>query len=326
MAELEHRFVQTNGIRMHYVEAGSGPLVVLCHGFPESWYSWRHQIPALAQAGFHVVAPDMRGYGQTDRPEAVEAYDIFQLTGDIVGLVNALSEKPAVIVGHDWGAWITPYAALFRPDLFRAVGLLSVPYFPRMGVSPSEWERQKYPGKIFYQAMFRSPGAENIFQADVRASLLSGLYSASGDAAPDERWNPVIDPSAPPRVPAAPNKLPPWLTEQNLDFFTTEFKRSGFAGGLNYYRNVDRNWALTPFLDGAKLLQPTIFIAGDKDAVIEFWDEEFNALETNVPNLKKKAVLPGAGHWTQQERPKEVNELLIGFLKSLQPSPKRRRR
>ena len=317
MPELEHRFVKTNGIRMHYVEAGSGPLVVLCHGFPESWYSWRHQIPALAQAGFHVVAPDMRGYGQTDRPEPIEAYDIFQLTGDIVGLVNALNEKPAVIVGHDWGAWITPYAALFRPDLFRAVGLLSVPYFPRMAVSPSEWERQKYPGKIFYQAMFRSPGAENIFQADVRGSLLNALYAASGDAAVSERWNPVIDPGAPPRAPALPKKLPPWLTEQDLDFFTAEFKRTGFTGGLNYYRNVDRNWALTPFLDGAKLLQPTIFIAGDKDAVIEFWGQEFKALEANVPNLRKKAVLAEVGHWTQQERPKEVNDLLIGFLKKL---------
>ncbi len=317
MRELEHRFVKTNGIRMHYVEAGSGPLVILCHGFPESWYSWRHQISALAQAGFHVVAPDMRGYGQTDRPEAVEAYDIFQLTGDIVGLVNALNEKPAVIVGHDWGAWITPYAALFRPDLFRAVGLLSVPYFPRMSVSPSEWEQQKYPGKIFYQAMFRSPGAESFFQADVRGSLLNGLYSASGDAAPDERWNPVIDPNAPPSEPALPKKLPPWLTEKDLDFFTGEFKRTGFRGGLNYYRNVDRNWALTPFLDGAKLLQPTIFIAGDRDAVIEFWGEEFNALEANVPNLRKKAVLAGVGHWTQQERPSEVNDLLIEFLKGL---------
>ncbi|MFZ0887111.1 MAG: alpha/beta hydrolase [Candidatus Binataceae bacterium] len=317
MPELEHRFVRTNGIRMHYVEAGSGPLVVLCHGFPESWYSWRHQIPALAQAGFHVVAPDMRGYGQTDRPEPVEAYDIFQLTGDIVGLVNALNEKPVVIVGHDWGAWIAPYAALLRPDLFRAVGLLSVPYFPRMGISPSEWERQKYPGKIFYQAMFRSPGAEDIFQADVRTGLLGALYAASGDAALNERWNPVIDPNAPPRPPAPPKKLPPWLTEQDLDFFTAEFKRTGFTGGLNYYRNVDRNWALTPFLDGAKLMQPTIFIAGERDAVIEFWNEEFNALEANVPNLKKKATLPGIGHWTQQERPQEVNNLLIEFLKAL---------
>src|ERR1700730_750763 len=207
MAELAHKFAKTNGIRMHYVEAGRGPLVLLCHGFPESWYSWRHQLPALAEAGFHAVAPDLRGYGQTDRPEALEAYDIFQLTGDLVGLVNALDEKPAVIVGHDWGAWITPYAALFRPDLFRAVGLLSVPYFPRLAISPIEWEQKTYPGKIFYQAIFRSPAAEQILQADVRATITNGLYAASGDAAPEDRWSPAIDPGAPPRQPfAAPKK------------------------------------------------------------------------------------------------------------------------
>ena len=149
MSEFAPRFVQTNGIRMHYVEAGQGPLVLLCHGFPESWYSWRHQIRALAAAGFRVIAPDLRGYGQSDRPTAVEDYDIFQLTGDLVGLLNALGGQPVVIAGHDWGAWVTQYAAMLRPDLFRAVVLLSVPFLPRGPISPSEWERQQYPGRIF---------------------------------------------------------------------------------------------------------------------------------------------------------------------------------
>lgn len=322
MAEFAHKFVNTNGIKMHYVEAGQGPIVLLCHGFPESWYSWRHQIKALAEAGFHAVAPDLRGYGQTDRPAALEAYDIFQLTGDLVGLVNSVleksGEKSAVIVGHDWGALITPYAALFRPDLFRAVGLLSVPYAPRGPISPSEWEQKTYPGKIFYQAIFRSPGAEKIFEADVRGGIINGLYSASGSASPNERWNPVIDPGAPPRPPAsAAPKLPSWVTEKDIDFLTGEFQRTGFTGGLNYYRNMDRNWALTPFLDGAKLRQPTLFIAGDKDAVIEFWGDELNSMDQHVPNLKKKVILPGIGHWTQQENPTEVNRLLIEFLKTL---------
>src|SRR5262249_39689677 len=158
-AGLAHRFAQTNGIRMHYVEAGSGPLVLMLHGFPESWYSWRRQLPALAEAGFHAVAPDMRGYGQTDAPRPVEAYDIFQLAGDIVGLVNALGEAPAVIVGHDWGSWVTSQTALMRPDLFRAVALLSVPYMVRKSMNQTQWEQEKYPGKIFYQAMLRSPAA-----------------------------------------------------------------------------------------------------------------------------------------------------------------------
>jgi pimeloyl-ACP methyl ester carboxylesterase len=314
----EHRFVETNGIRMHYVEAGSGPLVVLLHGFPESWYSWRHQLGTLAEEGYHAVAPDLRGYGQTDRPESVEAYDIFQLTGDIVGLVQALGDDRAVIVGHDWGAWIAPCAALLRPDLFRAVALLSVPFVPRRTVNESQWEQQKYPGKIFYQAMLRSPQAEQFFGTDIRGRLLAGLWTLSGDVRPADRWTPVRDPNTAPTPPALPWNLPVWLMKADLDFLEGEFKRTGFTGGLNYYRNMDRNWALTPFLDGAKLLQRTLFIAGEKDPVLEFLDEEYAALETNVPNLWKKALIPGAGHWIQQERPEDVNRLLIAFLRDLE--------
>ena len=311
-----HRFVETNGIRMHIAEQGSGPLVILLHGFPECWYSWRHQLDALAAAGYHVVAPDMRGYGQTDRPESLEAYDIFQLTADIAGLVNSLGDEPAVIIGHDWGAWIAPYCALLRPDLFRAVGLLSVPYVPRRDVNASQWEQRKYPGKIFYQAVLRSGGAEMFFGADPRPRLLGGLWTLSGDIPREYRWKPVMDPGFPP-APAVPPGLPPWLEEKDLDYLAAEYTRTGFTGGLNYYRNMDRNWALTPFLDGAKLRQPTIFIAGSEDPVLEFLDEEYAALETNVPDLRGKVLIPGAGHWIQQERPAEVNRLLIDFLSSL---------
>ena len=317
MAEITHRFITTNGIKMHCAEAGTGPLVLLCHGFPESWYSWRHQLRALGDAGFHALAPDMRGYGQTDRPKEVEAYDIFQLTGDLVGLVNAEGGQPTVIVGHDWGAWITQAAALFRPDLFRAVALLSVPFLPRLPISPSAWEQQKYPGKIFYQQMFRSAGSEQIFEADVRGSIVNALYSASGEPPADQRWKFAIDPKdAANLMPPAPKK-PSFVTDADIDFFVDEFKRTGFAGGLNYYRNVDRNWASTPFLDGAKLRQPTLFIAGDRDGVLGFWGEEVDTLEQHVPNLTKKVILPGVGHWTQQERPDEVNRLLLEFLNGL---------
>lgn len=314
----ESKFVLTNGIRMHYVEAGSGPLVLLLHGFPESWHAWKHQLTALAEAGFHAVAPDLRGYGRTEQPKALEAYDIFQLTGDIVGLVNALGVESAAIVGHDWGAWITAYAALFRPDLFRAVALLSVPYTPRRSMNQSAWEQHKYPGKIFYQAMLRGETADEFLMLDVRASLLRGLYGLSGDAEGADRWSPVRDPAVrgAPTVP----KMPPWLTEQDLDFLEAEYQRATFTGGLNYYRNMDRNWALTPFLDGAKIHQPTLFIAGDRDPVIDFLRDEYDALSTNIPNLKKKVLLPGVGHWTQQERPAEVSRLLIEFLRGLDES------
>jgi len=223
-----------------------------------------------------------------------------------------------VIVGHDWGAWITQAAALFRPDLFRAVGLLSVPYLPRGPISPSEWERQKYPGKIFYQQIFRSPGAEQIFEADLHGTIANALYSASGEPPPDQRWKFAVDPKEMASAGMAPTpRKPAFVTDADIDFFVGEFKRSGFAGPLNYYRNVDRNWALTPLLDGAKLLQPTLFIAGDRDGVLGFWGEEVEAMGRNAPNLRQKSILPGVGHWTQQESPEEVNRLLIDFLRGL---------
>jgi pimeloyl-ACP methyl ester carboxylesterase len=310
------RSIETNGIRMHCVEAGTGPLVMLLHGFPESWHSWRHQLGALADAGFRAVAPDLRGYGQTERPEALEAFDIFQLTGDVVGLVHGLGEQSAVIVGHDWGALITHSAALFRPDMFRAVALLSAPYVPRRTINQTTWEQKKYPGKIFYQAVLRGPGSDQFLMTDVRSSLLRGLYGLSGEAEGEDRWSPVRDPAAPRGISSAP-KMPSWLTEHDLDFLVEEYQRAGFTGGLNYYRNMDRNWALTPFLDGAKIMQPTLFIAGDRDPVIDFLREEYDALGTNIPNLRKNVLLPGVGHWTQQERPEEVNRLLIEFLRGL---------
>ena len=300
---------------MHIAEAGAGPLVVLLHGFPESWHAWRHQFAPLADAGYHIVAPDMRGYGQTDSPDALEAFNIFQITGDIVGLVNALGESCAVIVGHDWGAWISACLSLFRPDLFRALVLLSVPYAPRKKVSPSQWELETYPGKVFYQASLRSPKAEQFLQADVRRSLLRGLYTLSGEAPDPERFQPAREPG-PPSAPA-PAKWPSWISEEEVDFLEAEFKRAGFRGGLNYYRNMDWNWAMTPYLDGAKILQPALFIAGEKDPCLEFLNEEYETLETNVPNLRKKVLLPGIGHWTQQEAPAEVTRHILDFLGGL---------
>ena len=317
MTAFSHHFVESNGIRMHYVEAGAGPLVVLCHGFPESWYSWRHQLVELAEAGFHAVAPDQRGYGQTEQPAAVDAYSVLHLAGDIVGLVNSLGERWATIVGHDWGAPVAWYSAQLRPDLFRAVGLLSVPYIPRGPMRPSTLVKAVFSGKTFYQEYFQQEGrAERELERDVRASLLATFYSLSGDAPPKDRWryafgtNETFLDSV-----VVPRTLPSWLTEADLEFFTAEFKRSGFRGGLNWYRNIDRAWELTAFLEGAKLAQPTLFIAGENDAVIEFYADACQALKTNAPNLTGQVGLPGAGHWIQQERPAEVNRLLIDFLR-----------
>jgi pimeloyl-ACP methyl ester carboxylesterase len=316
--DIHHQFAQVNGIRMHYAEAGTGRTVLLLHGFPESWHAWRHQLTALAEEGYRVVAPDLRGYGQTERPETLEAYDIFQLTGDIVGLVNAVADGPAVIVGHDWGAWIASCAALLRPDLFCAVALLSVPFVPRREVNQSTWEQREYPGKVFYQAALRSPLAEQFLSSGIRARLLAAFWSLSGDATPDIRWQAARDPGPPPAMPGMPSTLPPWLEAEDLDFLEAEFRRTGFTGGLNYYRNMDRNWELTPFLDGARLLHRALFVAGAKDPVLDFLGGEFEDLELNVPNLWRKVLIPGAGHWIQQERPREVNELLVDFLRDIE--------
>ncbi len=309
-----HHFAETNGIRMHYVEAGKGPLVVLCHGFPESWYSWRHQIVALADKGYRVVAPDQRGYGQTDRPHDIAAYTTLHLAGDIVGLVQALGETSAVIIGHDWGAPVAWTCAQLRPDIFRAVALLSVPYMPRLPISPLKALGAAFAPKIFYMQYFQDEGvAERELERDVRTSMLAILYSASGDAG-STVWG-ALDPGQGfLSGTTTPKNLPSWLTEADLDFFVGEFKRTGFRGGLNWYRNIDRQWELTGFLDGAKITQPSIFIAGEKDGVVVFSAGALATLEQTMPKLQEKMLLPGAGHWVQQERPKDVNEALLRFL------------
>jgi len=319
MAELKHKFVETNGIRMHYVEQGNGPLVVLCHGWPESWYSWRHQIPALADAGFRVVAPDQRGYGQTDRPEPIESYNILNLVGDIVGLVNSLGVDSAVIAGHDWGAPVAWNSALLRPDIFRAIALLSVPYFPRGPMRPSDRMKALAGDQHFYQLYFQEPGkVEKELDADPRRSMAMMLYSASGDPPANQVWK-FLFPKTMKFIESGtvPEKLPPWLTDADLDFFAGEFKRSGFRGGINWYRNFDRNWELTPFLDGAKLRQPAVFAAGERDVVGKMIPGAYDVAGAFTPNLKKRVIIPGAGHWIQQERPKEINEILLEFLKGL---------
>jgi pimeloyl-ACP methyl ester carboxylesterase len=306
---------------MHFAEQGHGPLIILCHGFPECWYSWRHQIPALVNAGFHVVAPDQRGYGQTDRPEPIEAYNILQLTGDMVGLIHALGEDGAIIVGHDWGAPVAWHCALLRPDLFRAIALLSVPYRSRSWESgrPTEAMKRMAGEQEFYMLYFQEPGkAEAELEADVFKTMALFLYASSGDPPPEKRWRYLFSKSGKfLDTGSLPKTLPAWLTEQDLAFFVGEFKRTGFRGGLNWYRNIDRNWELTCFLNGAKLRQPGLFMAGEFDPVVAMNRKAFNSMEKMMPDLRKKVLLPETGHWIQQERPTEVNQLLIEFLTNL---------
>lgn len=318
MTSFTEHTVSVNGIQMHVAEQGQGPLVVLCHGFPELGYSWRHQLQALADAGFRAVAPDQRGYGRTSCPDAIEAYDIFQLTGDIVGLVHALGEKRAAIAGHDWGAMVAWHCALLRPDMFPALILLSVPYNPRKwgDMAPTEIMNLMTGDDVFYMNYFQKPGrAEQNMEADVRATVLGLLYSASGDPPPEKRWRFIFgkDEHLSDTV-SVPDRLPDWLTPDDIDYYTEAFGRTGYRGGLNWYRNMDRNWAMTPFLSGARILQPTLFLAGEQDAVIAMMHGAYKDLETNIPNLVRKELLPGAGHWVQQERPHAVNDRIVDFL------------
>jgi len=324
--EVKHRIVETNGIRMHVAEQGAGPLIVLCHGFPESWYSWRHQFEVLAQAGFHVVAPDMRGYGQTDRPEEIDKYTLLHLVGDIVGLLDALGVETAVIAGHDWGAPVAWHAALLRPDRFNGVIGLSVPFRPRGQVRPTT-AMPETGTTLFYQLYFQSPGvAETEFERDVRRTIRKILYSASGDAPRRLDGEPAAD-----NVGMVsrqdgflsrmmePASLPSWLTEADVEFYVQEFARTGFRGGLNWYRNIDRNWEILAPFGGAHVMVPALYMAGDRDLVVRFrgMDQLIPNLAKFVPRLRRTIMLPGCGHWTQQERAGEVNAAIIEFLRTL---------
>jgi pimeloyl-ACP methyl ester carboxylesterase len=326
MTELRHRTIETNGIRMHLTEQGTGPLVVLCHGFPESWYSWRHQLPALAEAGFHAVAPDMRGYGRTDRPEVIDQYTLLHLVGDMVGLLDAVGAEQAVIAGHDWGAPVAWHAALLRPDRFRGVIGLSPPYRPRGPVRPSTVMPQT-DDAVFYQLYFQKPGvAEAEFEKDVRQTIRGILYSISGDALP--RDGGITGTGAVGMVQRQGGflagmvnsaSLPTWIAEADVDFYAAEFARTGFRGGLNWYRNIDRNWELLAPFAGAQVTVPALYIAGDRDVVLAFAGigEAINNLSKAVPQLRGTVILPGCGHWTQQERAAEVNAAMIDFLRRL---------
>jgi pimeloyl-ACP methyl ester carboxylesterase len=322
MIDIVHRTVDANGIKIHYAEAGSGPLVILCHGWPESWYSWRHQLVALAEAGYRAVAPDMRGYGQTDRPEEVEKYTMLHLVGDMVALLDALGGGQAVIAGHDWGAPVAWTSAQLRPDRFRAVIGLSVPFRPRGGSRPTSMMPQT-DDALFYQLYFQPEGqAEAEFERDPAATLRTLLYSSSGDAPPRSADAPIGMVSRKGgflagRAPPAP--LPPWLSEADIAYYAGEFTRAGFRGGLNWYRNIDRSWELMAPFAGLQVKVPALYVAGDRDIVVAFpgMDKLIPNLSMFVPNLRKTIMLPGCGHWTQQERAPEVNAAMIDFLRSL---------
>ena len=295
------RIVETNGVALRVIEAGErgAPLVVLAHGFPELAYSWRHQIPALARAGYHVLAPDQRGYGGSSRPDAVEDYDIHALTGDLVALLDSEvggRVDQAVFIGHDWGAMVVWHAALLHPERVRAVAGLSVPPIPRARSRPTQRWREKF-GDDFYMLRFQEPGlADAEMEADVAATM-RGMFAG------------LIDGDA---------LLPDWISADEFDYYVTEFGRTGFTGALNWYRNYDRNWESTPQLTGAQTNAPALFIGGTADPVGPTMNPA-RAREVVAGPYTEKWI-DGAGHWVQQERPDEINRILLAFLRDVEES------
>lgn len=297
------RQVETNGISLRVFEHGPAdsdkPLVVLCHGFPELAFSWRHQVLALGAAGYRVLAPDMRGFGGSSRPEDQDAYDTLTVCADLVGLLDAVGADDAVFVGHDWGAQVVWHMAWEHPERVRGVVGMSVPVAPRSPVEPLPVMRRRL-GDAFYMVWFQEPGvADRALAHNVRRTLVTReIWSAEWAARPDEQFPP-----------------PPWLSEEELAYYVAEFERTGFTGGLNYYRNLDRTWALTEHLAGRTIDRPSLFVTGSADPVGRFMPAD--RLEEVLTDLRGRVVLDGAGHWIQQERAGAVNAALLEFLADL---------
>ncbi len=292
------RRIAANGIELEALDEGEGPLVVLCHGFPELAYSWRRQVPALAAAGYRVLAPDMRGYGGSSAPAEVEAYDVISLCGDMCGLLDALGEQEALFVGHDWGAWLVWQLAVLHPERVRAVAGLSVPFVPRSPAPPVPIMR-RHLGEDFYIVWFQEPGvADAALAGDVRRTLTTSRQWT-------EQW----------AEEKRPARRPEWLSEEELEVYIEAFERTGFTGGLNWYRNMDRSWELTASVAERRVEQPALFLTGEHDPVRRFMPAE--AMRGWVTDLREEVVVPDAGHWVQQQAPEAVNDALLRFLGEL---------
>jgi pimeloyl-ACP methyl ester carboxylesterase len=320
IAGVRHRTVAVNGIEMHLAEAGEPdseqPPVILCHGFPELWYSWRHQLPVLAAAGHHVIAPDQRGYGRTTRPDAIDDYDIVHLTDDLVALLDELGHEQGIFVGHDWGSMVVWHMALLHPDRVAGVCGMSVPYAARGEQSLIQVLEAVMGDRFFYILHFQEPGkADADLGKDPREAMRRFLCAIGGEGRPENLIGDLPNTATFWEwMPEAPN-LPPWLSAEELDFFATEFERTGFTGGINWYRNFHRNWELTPQLLAAKIDRPSFFIAGERDPVLVMSSPA--GMANWLTDLRGTVLIPGVGHWVQQEAPEATNEALLRFLGEL---------
>lgn len=319
----EFRTIDTGRAKLRAAVQGEGPLVIMVHGFPESWYSWRHQIGPIAEAGYQVVALDVRGYGGSDKPEPIEAYSMEALTGDVAGVAEALAPGgKAILIGHDWGAPIVWNTALTRPDVISAVAGLSVPYtgVPARPFTEIFTEAFTSKGIFFYQAWFQNVGPpEAEAEADVRGFLRKFYYGICGDA-PDGTWPMKAHGASLLEGMVDPDPFPAWLTPEDLDYYVAEFEGSGFRGPINRYRNHERDFAWLQAFKDRKIEQPSLLIGGDRDPAFNGFGripDPAALMRGHVTDLRSAHVLPGCGHWTQQERPAEVNAILLDWLKGL---------
>jgi pimeloyl-ACP methyl ester carboxylesterase len=296
---MAERRLAVNGIELNTIDEGEGQPIVLCHGFPELAFSWRHQIPALTAAGYRVLAPDMRGYGASSAPGAIEDYDVISLCGDMAGLLDAIGEKSAIFIGHDWGANVAWWMAMIHPERVSAVAGLSVPFIPRAPAAPIPIMREHL-GEDFYIVWFQQPGvADEALSRDVLRTLTTSRQWTAQWAEEE----------------GSTTKRADWLSEEELDFYVQSFERTGFTGGLNWYRNIDRNWEQTAPYGERRIEQPAMFLTGELDPVRNFMPAE--AMNGWVTDLREQIVVAEAGHWVQQQAPQEVNAALIAFLNGL---------
>jgi pimeloyl-ACP methyl ester carboxylesterase len=322
MAEVTHEQVPTNGIELHVAVAGpaDGPPVVLCHGFPELWYSWRHQLGALADAGYRAYAPDLRGYGASSRPTEVAAYGSDNLTADLAGLLDHYGYSQAAFVGHDWGAMVVWEMGRLHPDRVSSLCNMSVPY-SNAPAPPTQIFEVIFEGKFFYMLYFQEVGpAEAEFEADPRLFLRTMLYSAGGEGM--ATGNPLGDhPREGTRfmdiLSPAPDTLPSWITEEDVDVYAAAFKQSGFFGPVSFYRNMDANWERSKDIPPSVYTMPVGFITGSLDPVNTMMPGAIEEMAAVMPDFRGATVIDGAGHWVQQERPAETNAALLSFLSTV---------
>ncbi|KAL3697312.1 hypothetical protein R1sor_011388 [Riccia sorocarpa] len=311
MGEITHRTLEVNGIKMHIAEQGEGPLVLLLHGFPCLWYTWRHQISEIAKAGYHVVAPDQRGYGQTEAPEDPSKYTFFHLVGDVVGLIDALGEKQVYLIGHDWGAIVAWMTAILRPDLLKCLITLSVGFFARDPKLSLLGQMKAIYGERVYMQEYQEPGkAEADLTKDIKQAFLKFYGSRATSMFAATEGKSVLE-SLP-----SHDKPPKWITHDELQVYVDTFKRTGFTGALNWYRNLDKSWELMAAWTNKGTPVPALVIIGDHDLTFGFVRKSHESphFKAHVPNGEFK-IIPGAGHFILEEAPEVVNSLILDYLK-----------